>query len=166
LLLCESLAFLAVKFFFTRKLTENSAKNANPNHAPSETDLYLVLLQLSTYSASQESSLYSRLDHEFPKTGVRKLFLRTLNTRSSFILLQVLDLLTTLAAFRVGGFEVNPLVANLTIHFGRVGGVGLSKVIAVLLMLGVRRLWIVNLVYIGVICWNIVVVVSLAVHRH
>jgi len=92
--------------------------------------------------------------------------LRTLNTRSSFILLQVLDLLTTLAAFRVGGFEVNPLVANLTIHFGRVGGVVLSKVIAVLLMLGVRRrLWMVNLIYIGVICWNVIVVVSLAVHR-
>ena len=88
--------------------------------------------------------------------------MRTLNTRSSFILLQVLDLLTTLAAFRVGGFEVNPLVANLTIHFGRVGGVVLSKVIAVLLMLGVRRrLWMVNLIYIGVICWNVIVVVSL-----
>jgi len=92
--------------------------------------------------------------------------LRTLNTRSSFILLQVLDLLTTLAAFRVGGFEVNPLVANLTIHFGRVGGVVLSKMIAVLLMLGVRRrLWVVNLFYIGVICWNVIVVIALAVHR-
>jgi hypothetical protein len=126
-----------------------------------------VLLQLSTYSAYQETSLYSRLDHEFPKTCVRKLFLRTLNTRSSFILLQVLDLLTTLAAFRVGGFEVNPLVANLTILFGRVGGVVLSKAIAVLLMLGIRkRLWVVNLFYIGVICWNVVVVVSLTVPRH
>ena len=93
--------------------------------------------------------------------------MRTLNTRSSFILLQVLDLLTTLAAFRVGGFEVNPLVATLTVHFGRVGGVVLSKAIAVLLMLGVRRrLWVVNLAYIGVICWNIVVVISLALHRH
>ena len=87
-----------------------------------------------------------------------------LNTRSSFILLQVLDLLTTLAAFRVGGFEVNPLVASPTIHFGRLGGVVLSKVIAVVLMLGVRRrLWMVNLIYIGVICWNVVVVVSLVV---
>ncbi len=121
-----------------------------------------MLLQLSTYSAYQETSLYSRLDHAFPKACLRKLFLRTLNTRSSFILLQVLDLLTTLAAFRVGGFEVNPLVANLTIHFGHVGGVVLSKVIAVLLILGVRRrLWMVNLVYIGVICWNVIVVVSL-----
>jgi len=126
-----------------------------------------VLLQLSTYSPYQKTSLYSRLDHEFHKACVRKLFLRTLNTRSSFILLQVLDLLTTLAAFRVGGFEVNPLVANLTILFGRVGGVVLSKAIAVLLMLGIRkRLWVVNLFYIGVICWNVVVVVSLTVPRH
>src|SRR5205809_6439438 len=72
----------------------------------------------------------------------------------------------TLAAFRVGGFEVNPLVANLTIHFGIVGGVVLSKVIAVLLMLGVRRrLWMVNLIYIGVICWNVIVVVSRVLRR-
>jgi Domain of unknown function (DUF5658) len=93
--------------------------------------------------------------------------LRTLNTRSIFILLQVLDLLTTLAAFRAGGFEVNPLVASLTIHFGRVGGVVLSKLIAVLLMLGVRRrLWMVNLFYIGVIFWNVVVVLSLVLRRH
>src|SRR5438552_2494017 len=90
-----------------------------------------VLLQLSTYSASQETSLYSRLHHEFPKTCVRRLFLRTLNTRSSFILLQLLDLFTTLAAFRAGGFELNPLVASLTVHFGRVGGIVLSKVIPV-----------------------------------
>ena len=93
--------------------------------------------------------------------------MRTLNTRSSFILLQLLDLFTTLAAFRAGRFELNPLVASLTIHFGRVGGILLSKVIAVLLMLGVRRrLWMVNLFYIGVICWNVVVVVSLVVRKH
>jgi len=43
-----------------------------------------------------------------------------------------------------------------------VGGVVLSKMIAVLLMLGVRRrLWVVNLFYIGVICWNVIVVVAL-----
>ena len=93
--------------------------------------------------------------------------MRTLNTRSSFILLQLLDLFTTLAAFRAGGFELNPLVASLTVHFGRVGGILLSKVIAVFLMLGVRRrLWMVNLFYIGVICWNVVVVVSLLVRKH
>src|SRR5207245_3083917 len=116
-----------------------SAEDAAGNYARGAvSQLQGVLLQLSTYSAYQETSLYSRLDHEFPKTCVRKLFLRTLNTRSIFILLQVLDLLTTLAAFRAGGFEVNPLVASLTIHFGRVGGVVLSQLIAVLLVLVVR----------------------------
>jgi hypothetical protein len=90
-----------------------------------------------------------------------------LNARSSFIFIQLFDLFTTLAAFRVGAYEANPLVASLIINFGRVGGVVLSKVIAVVLALGVRRrLWVVNLIYIGVICWNVVVVVSLARNRH
>jgi Domain of unknown function (DUF5658) len=89
-----------------------------------------------------------------------------LNTRASFVSIQLLDLVTTLAAFRVGGFEANPLVARLVITFGRVGGVVLSKVIAVVLALGVRRrLWVVNLIYIGVICWNVLVVVSLLKNR-
>jgi len=150
-----------------RRQTSSTESSAGNHSRGAVSQLQGVLLQLSTYSAYQETSLYSRLDHEFPKTCVRKLFLRMLNTRSSFILLQVLDLLTTLAAFRMGGFEVNPLVASLTIHFGRLGGVVLSKVIAVVLMLGVRRrLWMVNLVYIGVICWNVAVVVSLVVPRH
>ena len=67
----------------------------------------------------------------------------------------------------MGAFELNPVVASLTAHFGKVGGVVMSKLIAVLLMLGVRRrLWIVNLVYIGVICWNLIVVVSLVMRGH
>jgi hypothetical protein len=95
------------------------------------------------------------------------LTVRALNTRSSFLLLQLLDLLTTLAAFGVGAFELNPVVATLTAHFGRVGGVVTSKLIAVLLMLGVRRrLWIVNVVYIGVIGWNVAVVISLVLRSH
>jgi Domain of unknown function (DUF5658) len=93
--------------------------------------------------------------------------MRALNTRSSFLLLQLLDLLTTLAAFGVGAFELNPVVASLTARFGQVGGVVMSKLIAVLLMLGVRkRLWIVNLVYIGVICWNVIVVISLLLRHY
>ena len=92
---------------------------------------------------------------------------KPLNTRSTFLLLQLLDLFTTLAAFGVGAFEVNPLVASLTVHFGRIPGVVMSKLIAVLLMLGVRqRLWIVNLVYIAVICWNLIVVTFLVARRH
>jgi hypothetical protein len=82
-------------------------------------------------------------------------------------MLQILDLLTTLAAFHVGAFEVNPLVAHLIALYGRVGGVALGKGIAVLLALGIRkRLWIINLFYIGVVCWNVFILISLAVRRH
>ena len=41
-----------------------------------------------------------------------------LAARTSFIVLQVLDLITTLIAFHFGAFEVNPLVAHLTRIFG------------------------------------------------
>lgn len=93
--------------------------------------------------------------------------MKVLNTRISFAILQILDLLTTLAAFHVGAFEVNPLVAHLIALYGRVGGVALGKGIAVLLALGIRkRLWIINLFYIGVVCWNVFILISLAVRRH
>jgi hypothetical protein len=50
-------------------------------------------------------------------------------------------------------------VAHLTVLFGRVGGVLASKVIAVLIALGVRRrLWMINLFYLVVVCWNVIVV--------
>ncbi len=85
-------------------------------------------------------------------------------TRTDFILLQVLDLVTTLIAFHFGGFEVNPLVAHFTTLLGPVGGVVASKLAAVLLALGVRkRLWIVNLFYTGVVFWNSFVVLALAI---
>ena len=88
-------------------------------------------------------------------------------SRWTFVALQVLDLLTTLAAFRAGAFEVNPLVAQLTVHFGRLGGVLASKVIAVCIALGVRRLlWVVNLFYMGVVFWNVIVLLLLSVARH
>ena len=87
-------------------------------------------------------------------------------SRWTFVALQVLDLLTTLAAFRAGAFEVNPLVAQLTVHFGRLGGVLASKIIAVCIALGVRRLlWVVNLFYMGVVFWNVVVLVLLSAAR-
>jgi hypothetical protein len=88
-------------------------------------------------------------------------------SRWTFVVLQVLDLLTTLAAFRAGAFEVNPLVAHLTFHFGLFGGVLASKVIAVFIALGVRRLiWVANLLYTGVVVWNVVVLVLLSAARH
>jgi len=79
---------------------------------------------------------------------------KLLQARITFVVLQVLDLLTTLAAFRVGAFEVNPLVAHLTTLLGPVGAVVCSKLIALLLGWWVRkRLWMVNLFYAGIICW-------------
>ena len=90
-----------------------------------------------------------------------------LQARITFVVLQVLDLLTTLAAFRVGAFEVNPIVAHLTTLFGPVGGLVCSKLIALLLALWVRkRLWLVNLFYTGIICWNVYVLVVLSGARH
>lgn len=86
--------------------------------------------------------------------GLRKILL----SHWTFVGLQVLDLLTTLVAFRMGAFEVNPLVAHLTVMFGRVRGVLISKLIAVALAMGVKRLiWVVNLFYTAIIFWNLIV---------
>jgi len=86
-----------------------------------------------------------------------------LHSRSSFIVLQVLDLVTTLVAFHFGAFEVNPLVGRLTAVFGATGGVLFSKVLAVLIVFRVRKLmWIANLFYLGVVCWNTFVLLALS----
>ena len=88
-------------------------------------------------------------------------------SRWTFVALQVLDLLTTVAVFHAGGVELNPLVARLTLHFGRLGGVVMSKVIAVVLAMGVRRLiWVVNIFYAGLICWNLIVLFLLTARAH
>jgi hypothetical protein len=90
-------------------------------------------------------------------------FKRILRSRWTFVGLQVLDLLTTLYGFHVGGLEVNPLVAHLTVLFGRFRGVLISKVIAVGIAMGVRRLmWGINLIYIGIVGWNLVTITFLA----
>ncbi len=84
----------------------------------------------------------------------------------TFVVLQVLDILTTLAAFHFGAFEANPLVARLTREFGVTGGLIAGKIMALLIVLGVRRrVWIVNLFYGAVVVWNIYVVLSLSA-RH
>lgn len=89
-----------------------------------------------------------------------------LQSRWFFFALQLLDLLTTLLAFHYGAFEINPIVARLTIMFGKIGGVVCGKLIAVFLAMGVRkRLWIVNLFYIGVVCWNVLILYLLSMAR-
>jgi len=92
---------------------------------------------------------------------------RILQSRWTFAALQVLDLLTTLAAFHVGASEANPFVTHLTVQFGRFRGVLISKIIAVAIAMGVRRLvWVVNLFYSLVVGWNVVVMASLYLRRH
>jgi uncharacterized protein DUF5658 len=91
---------------------------------------------------------------------------KILRAKSSFIVLQLLDLVTTLIAFHFGAFEINPLVARFTSYMGPTGGVVTSKVIAVLIALRLHRLmWVVNLFYTGVVCWNVLIVYALS-HAH
>lgn len=86
-----------------------------------------------------------------------------LHSKWTFLTLQAMDILTTLAAFRVGAFEFNPLVARFTHELGPVAGLIVSKVITLLIVLGVRRLvWVANLVYSGVVLWNIYVLLTLS----
>src|SRR5207237_10615060 len=74
------------------------------------------------------------------------LFRKVMQAKSSFFVLQALDLATTLMAFHFGAFEVNPLVGRLTMLLGPTGGVLTSKVVAVLIALRLRkRMWVANL---------------------
>jgi hypothetical protein len=129
-----------------------------------------ILQKLSSHADSdgddaiESAELGRRLQPEPTPEHLERL--KILNARSTFAILQVLDLLTTLAAFHVGAFEVNPIVAHLTVLFGRFNGVLISKIIALLLALGVRkRLWIVNLFYVGVIYWNLTILLALVSRR-
>jgi Domain of unknown function (DUF5658) len=90
-------------------------------------------------------------------------FKRFLRSRWTFVGLQVLDLLTTLYAFHAGALEVNPLVAHLTVLFGRFRGVLISKIMAVAIAMGVRRLmWVINVIYIGIVGWNLITITFFA----
>jgi hypothetical protein len=108
---------------------------------------------------------------ECSNSGVQRdwkvVFTRVLRSRWTFVALQILDLLTTLAAFHVGATEINPNVAHLTLKFGRLRGVLMSKVIAVAIAMGVRKLvWVVNLFYTLVVGWNLVVITILFMKQH
>ena len=92
---------------------------------------------------------------------------RVLRSRWTFAALQIFDLVTTLAAFHVGASEVNPLVSHFTVQFGRFRGVLISKLIAVAIAMGVRRLiWVVNLFYAVVVGWNVIVMILLYLKRY
>jgi hypothetical protein len=93
--------------------------------------------------------------------------MKFVHSKWTFLGLQVMDVLTTLAAFHAGAYEVNPLVAHLTHEFGAVRGLIWSKAIALLIVLPVRRLvWVANLFYAAVVLWNLCILISLAVSRH
>ena len=91
------------------------------------------------------------------------MFRKIANSRWTFVALQGLDLMTTMIAFRMGAFEVNPLVAHLTTTFGRFNGVLISKLIAIGIAMGVRRLiWVVNVFYTLIIVWNCINLIGLS----
>ena len=88
---------------------------------------------------------------------------KVVNSRWAFVALQVLDLFTTLLAFRMGAFEVNPLVAHLVAMFGGLRGVVISKLVAISIAMGVRRLiWVVNIFYALIILWNAIIILGLS----
>ncbi len=78
-----------------------------------------------------------------------------------FIALQLLDLLTTLAVFSRGGVELNPVVRSLMPWMGRLLAVVVSKTILVALVLLLSRrpyvLRFANVLYTGVVLWNVIV---------
>ena len=85
----------------------------------------------------------------------------------TFAVLQLLDLLTTLIVFHLGGHEVNPLVQFFLV-FGPIGGILLVK--ALVLALGFAcwrcdRLGVVrkaSWLYAAIVVWNTVAILHLA----
>ena len=101
------------------------------------------------------SSIPSESPAEGVPTTARSTFKKALHSHWTFVGLQGLDLLTTMVAFHMGANEVNPLVAHLTVTFGPFRGVLISKLIAIGIAMGVRRLiWVVNVFYAVIILWN------------
>lgn len=84
-----------------------------------------------------------------------------------FIALQLADFTTTLIALHLGGAEANPIVSRLLV-VGSLQGLIFSKVLV--LTLGVaavmarkfRVIKAANVVYAGVVLWNIVALVALS----
>jgi hypothetical protein len=85
-----------------------------------------------------------------------------------FIALQCMDLLTTLAVFSHGGVELNPIVNSLVPWTGRGVAVLVSKAILIGLVLLLNRrkriLRFANVLYAGVVAWNLATVFVLCVN--
>jgi hypothetical protein len=84
-----------------------------------------------------------------------------------FALLQLADLGTTIAVFRLGGVEQNPLIQHL-MGGGAVQGVIVAKVLALSIGVGCllaakhRTLVIANLVFGAIVAWNLSIIARLA----
>ena len=82
-----------------------------------------------------------------------------------FIVLQCLDLLTTLLVFERGGLELNPVVRSLMPFMGRAMAVFVCKatLVAVICAFSRRKrvLLFANILYTGVVIWNLVILTAL-----
>jgi hypothetical protein len=88
-----------------------------------------------------------------------------------FVLLQLADVVTTLLAFALGGGETNALVARLMIMGGTIPGLILAKIIV--LSVAVVVVWLrkgralrwANVVYTGIVAWNLTIIARLAIRN-
>lgn len=81
--------------------------------------------------------------------------MRTLNSKVLFGGLQLADLITTLACFHYGLTEMNPVNVRLIAVFGLVGGLIVSKGLACMVVIPVKKsVWIGNVAYIAIVAWN------------
>ena len=84
-----------------------------------------------------------------------------------FVILQALDLLTTLAALALGGAEGNPLVRQLFI-IGPVSGLVFAKLLAIGLVLVLKALGKgkgilkANWAFTAIVVWNLTIVLRLS----
>jgi hypothetical protein len=85
-----------------------------------------------------------------------------------FLLLQLLDLITTLTVIALGGQENNPIIAHF-MTIGPIKGLIISKLLVSALAVGgamlgrSRSIRLANLAFGGVVAWNVSVIARLVV---
>jgi hypothetical protein len=77
--------------------------------------------------------------------------------------LQLLDMITTMAAFSLGGFELNPIVDRLVSQFGQAVGLFAAKLLCLALAAACvrwrpRAITKVNYVFGAVLAWNLTMI--------
>lgn len=92
-------------------------------------------------------------------------------TQITFIFLQLADFVTTMIALHMGGFESNSLVTRF-MAIGSLQGLILSKVIILAIAAAIviaRKQHVLrwaNVIFTGVVLWNVIVIVTLAARAH